>query len=139
MIIEQTLWLTHLAGGMLIGIASLLLLFSIGKIAGISGIVANTLSPRTIKSWQLSFIVGLLLPGIYFAANNKLLFITVEKNSVLLIIAGLLVGIGTQLGNGCTSGHGICGIGRLSWRSIAATITFMLSAIVTVFITQQVL
>lgn len=139
MIIEQTAWHAHLIGGMLIGVASLLLMFSIGKIAGISSIVANTLGPRTIKSWQIFFLLGLLLPGLYLVANNELLFINVEKNTALLITAGLLVGIGTKLGNGCTSGHGICGIGRLSWRSIVATMTFMLSAIVTVFITQHII
>ena len=127
-----------LFGGMIIGVAvSILILFN-GKIAGISGILGGVFHPKKGDvSWRIAFITGLIVsPSVYS------LFHTIPKVSITasywqVLIAGLLVGLGTRLGSGCTSGHGICGLARLSARSIVATICFMLAGIVTVFITQH--
>lgn len=120
----------------MMGTAGILLLLFNGKIAGISGILGGLLSPGEKDFlWRLLFIAGMMaggwlsiqLPGISFPAQYS-------SNSLLIVIAGLLVGIGSGVGNGCTSGHGICGIGRLSIRSIVATCVFMTVAGITVFI-----
>ena len=129
-----------LVGGAIIGVAvSILILFN-GKIAGISGILGGVLSPKKGDvSWRVVFILGLIIsPSIYD------LFHTLPKVSITashweVLIAGLLVGLGTRLGSGCTSGHGVCGISRLSFRSIIATICFMLAGIVTVFLTHHLI
>jgi uncharacterized membrane protein YedE/YeeE len=114
--------LASLAGGLLIGLGAALLLLANGRIAGISGIVGGLLRPaRGDIGWRLAFLLGLLASPLLVAAG------------------GLLVGIGTRLGGGCTSGHGICGIARLSKRSIAATATFMATAIVVVFVARHVI
>ncbi|OLQ77694.1 hypothetical protein BIT28_04945 [Photobacterium proteolyticum] len=125
-----------LAGGMLLGLSATLLLIVNGRVAGISGIVAGLLKP--IKggfSWRLLFVVGMISAG--FVAP-MLGFVLPESlpvtSSAWLIVAGLLVGMGTKLANGCTSGHGICGMSRLSKRSIVATCIFMVTAVITVFI-----
>jgi len=126
-------------GGILIGIASTLLLFANGRVAGISGIVGGLLSPRDGEAgWRVTFIVGLLLGVFAYAfAQGRPLTVTIDTSWQTMAIAGFLVGFGTRLGGGCTSGHGICGIARLSARSIVATAIFMLSAIITVFIVRH--
>ena len=124
-----------LTGGALIGFSALLLMFSLGKIAGISGMVSALLFQKKqfVNSWQIYFILGLVLGSFMVTNLVGLEFQIREGFSIpLLITSGLLVGYGTQLSNGCTSGHGICGISRLSVRSIVATMVFMASAIATV-------
>jgi len=130
-----------IGGGLLIGGAAALLLMLTGRIAGVSGMFATMVRIADAgPPWKLAaaFILG--LP--FGAALTSLLVrkpdIEVTSSVPLLVAAGLLVGFGTRLGNGCTSGHGVCGIGRLSPRSIAATLTFMAAAIATVFITRHV-
>lgn len=126
---------TSLAGGALLGLSAVLLMLFSGKIAGISGIVSGLLSPQKGElSWRITFLVGMLLSLLLIAPLGFSLP-EIDKGSLFTIsIAGLLVGFGTRLGNGCTSGHGIIGMGRFSKRSIVATVLFMLAAIVMVFI-----
>lgn len=120
-------WMKALGGGAIIGVASLILLAFNGRIFGVSGIVGIALSkPKGETSWRVSAILGLLLGGLVMSAIAPEAFQAPNNPLWLSAIAGLLVGYGTRLGNGCTSGHGICGISRLSVRSIAATVTFLL-------------
>jgi uncharacterized protein len=125
-------------GGVLIGLASWLLLASLGRIAGISGITASALVPAKHTAegetaWRWAFIVGLVGVGA-LASNFMHVPVIAARPYSLLILAGVLVGFGTVLGSGCTSGHGVCGMGRRSARSLAATLTFMGAGIATVFI-----
>lgn len=130
-----------LRGGMLLGLAAALLLIMNGRIAGISGIVSGLLKPvKGEVLWRFLFVIGMVMSG----ALAPLLGFNVPESlpvtSVFWVaLAGLLVGIGTKLGNGCTSGHGICGMGRLSKRSIVATCVFMAVAVVTVFVRLHLL
>ncbi|OYD24910.1 YeeE/YedE family protein [Oceanimonas baumannii] len=124
--------LSALAGGLLIGVAALLLLLVGGRIAGISGIVAG-IGSQSDKGWRIAFTAGLIaVPFGVFTLNLAEAYSLQDYSPWRLLIAGLLVGIGTRLGNGCTSGHGICGMGRLSPRSIVATLVFMAAGIATV-------
>lgn len=130
-----------IAGGLLIGGAAALLLLLSGRIAGVSGMVASVV--RIADSgppWRLAaaFVIGLPLGALLISMFVRQPDIQVTSSIPLLVAAGLLVGFGTRLGNGCTSGHGVCGIGRLSIRSIAATATFMTAAAATVFIARHV-
>ena len=129
-----------LLGGGLIGLASAVLLLLNGRIAGISGILGNLLQPGgNDLGWRVAFVAGLIVgPIIFQLAAGHWLSVTIEPNIPLLIAAGLLVGFGTNLGSGCTSGHGVCGIARLSTRSITATVVFMLAGIITVYIVRHV-
>ncbi len=126
-------------GGLLIGVATVLLLLGIGKIAGVSGIVANLLSSKKSQAWQCLFVLGLVISPLVYQLFATLPPTEVTSSVLLLIIAGLLVGFGTRLGSGCTSGHGVCGNARLSPRSMVATITFMLAGMITVFIFRHLL
>lgn|SRR5690554_1446998 len=131
-----------LIGGSMIGIASLLMLLLLGRITGISGILTGVITWNKTGglSWRVTFIAGLILgAAIYQWVFARPLPIEMQASGPLLIIAGLLVGVGTRLGSGCTSGHGVCGIARRSPRSIASTATFMAVAIITVFVTRHVL
>ena len=130
-----------LAGGLLIGTAASLLLWLNGRIAGVSGIAWNLIArPREDADWRLAFLVGLVLGALlYRGLSGDGLAVVIEGSWPVLILGGLLVGFGTQLGGGCTSGHGVCGIARLAPRSIVATITFMASAIVTVFVVRHLI
>lgn len=125
-----------LAGGILLGISATLMLLINGKVAGISGIMTGLLTPKSRDfAWRLLFAVGMVSGGaIGVLAFTSDVPTTYSSSTAVLAIAGLLVGIGTRLGNGCTSGHGICGIGRLSTRSIVATCIFMFVAAVTVYV-----
>lgn len=126
-------------GGTLIGLASVLLLWLNGRIAGISGIVGGMLSQRGSEvGWRVVFVIGLLLGAFGYTLAAGGLAVTIPASVPVLIVAGLLVGFGTRLGSGCTSGHGVCGIGRLSRRSIVATATFMAVSVATVFVTNHV-
>jgi uncharacterized membrane protein YedE/YeeE len=133
---------TSLLGGALIGLSAVVLLASHGRIAGISGIVSRILPPSVDKAGlpqAIIFLIGLLLAApLWFLLTGAAPVQVVSGNGLLLVIAGLLVGFGSVIGNGCTSGHGVCGISRGSARSIAATIIFMATAFVTVFILRHV-
>lgn len=126
---------TSLAGGLLIGLATVLFLMFNGRIAGISGIVGGLLNPKKDDiAWRIAFVSGLVLSPLVFGLIYPLQTIQVEADYYVLILAGLLVGIGTRYGSGCTSGHGVCGLSRRSPRSIVATIAFILAGFVTVYI-----
>ena len=129
-----------LLGGVLIGIASALMLLFSGRITGISGIVGGLLIPKGSEAaWRAVFVVGLLLgAAIYMLVAGGAGLVRIETSVPVLIFAGLLVGFGTRFGSGCTSGHGVCGIGRLSTRSITATLVFMGVAAITVFLVRHV-
>jgi uncharacterized membrane protein YedE/YeeE len=128
-----------LFGGALIGLASAGLLLASGRIAGISGILGRSFFPVAGDlGWRLSFLAGLPLGAwLATAATSDALGFTITETAALLVAGGFLVGIGTQLGNGCTSGHGVCGVARGSRRSIVATLTFMAAAIATVFVMRH--
>ena len=132
-----------LLGGGIIGISAVVLLATQGRIAGISGIVSRILPPSVDKAGLpqgIIFLIGLLLAApLWFVLTGAAPVQMVSSNGLLLVIAGLLVGFGAVMGNGCTSGHGVCGISRGSARSIAATMTFMATASVTVFVLRHVL
>ncbi len=126
-------------GGVLIGLSAVLLWLTQGRIAGISGVVGGLLTPRTRDvGWRAAFILGLIAgPPIVTALADGMPPVAVTSSAGLLIAGGLLVGYGTRLGSGCTSGHGVCGLARLSSRSIVATGVFLTAAIVTVFATRH--
>jgi uncharacterized membrane protein YedE/YeeE len=130
-----------LAGGMLLGLSATLLMLFNGKVAGISGVCTGILLPKNREfPWRVGFAIGMVAGG--FAIYQFTDFPVPQSYDLpvwLLATAGLLVGIGTRLGNGCTSGHGICGIGRWSRRSIVATAIFMIVAIVTVYVRLHML
>ena len=124
-----------LIGGAVIGLASGLLLILNGRIAGISGIVGGVLLPKDgDRSWRASFVAGLIVGGVVLLFVRPATFPTADSPRLLLVIAGLLVGFGTRLGSGCTSGHGVCGIPRLSARSWIATCTFIVAGAITVWV-----
>lgn len=128
-------------GGLMIGVAAAGLLMFHGRIAGISGIAGGIFRRQEGDiGWRVMFLVGLFAAGVVwsFFAPDDYAF-AIERSTPALVVAGLAVGVGTQLGSGCTSGHGVCGIGRLSKRSIVATLTFMATAAITVFIVNEVL
>jgi len=129
-----------LAGGVLIGLAAALLVLLNGRIAGISGIVGGLLAPkRGDVGWRLAFVAGLVLAPALWMAVAALPPIRIEAGYPLLIVAGLVVGFSTRYGTGCTSGHGVCGISRLSPRSIVATLAFMAAGFVTVFVARHLM
>ena len=128
-----------LVGGLMLGVATAILLLGIGRIAGISGIVSSVLKPKNIEMWQVLFIAGLIVSPLLYRLVKPLPVLDISTSIPLLIAAGLLVGFGTRLGSGCTSGHGICGNARLSPRSMTATVTLMLFGILTVYIGRHVL
>ena len=129
---------TSLAGGMLIGLAAAMLVLLNGRIAGISGIVGGLLVPRSGDiGWRLAFVGGLLVaPALmaFYSVNPR-----IDAGFGTLALAGLLVGVGTSYGSGCTSGHGVCGLSRLSPRSLVATAAFMAAGIATVLVTRHFL
>ena len=127
--------ITATLGGMIIGLAVVIFFLFNGRLVGISGIAANALNEKDNKFDNLLFLLGLIIgPVVYSFFTSKEINITISNSLILLIFAGLLVGIGTRVSGGCTSGHGISGIGRFSLRSIIATITFMIVGILTVLI-----
>jgi uncharacterized membrane protein YedE/YeeE len=130
-----------LIGGLLIGLAATLLLLLNGRLSGISGIVGGLLASKSSDAgWRVAFVAGLLLgASIYMLAKGDAIAVRMQASVPVLVVAGLLVGFGTQLGSGCTSGHGVCGIARLSKRSIVATAVFMGVAVLVVFLTRHVL
>ncbi len=134
---EPLPFLQAAAGGALIGVSAALLLLTHGRIAGISGLVSGVLARAPSARVQASFLVGLIGAGVAAALLWPAAFGPAGAGLGGVIVAGLLVGFGTKLGNGCTSGHGVCGVARLSTRSIAATLTFVLAGAVTVALRGQ--
>jgi len=129
-----------LAGGILIGLAAALLLLANGRVAGISGILGGLLRPaRGDVAWRVAFLGGLFLAPLIWLTMRAMPPAQIDHGPALLAAAGLLVGVGTRFGSGCTSGHGVCGIARLSPRSLTATACFMAAGIATVFIVRHVL
>lgn len=132
--------LPALAGGVLIGVAAALFVLLNGRIAGISGIIGGLLKPVTGDvAWRVAFIGGLLIAPLVYAQIADLPAPQIDAGHGALVLAGLLVGIGTRYGSGCTSGHGVCGLSRLSPRSLVATAAFMTAGFVTVFLIRHVL
>lgn len=129
-----------LAGGLLIGAACAALILLNGRIAGISGVLGGLLRPaRGDVGWRLAFVGGLVIAPVGYALVAPLPAFALEADNAVLIAAGLLVGLGTRYGAGCTSGHGVCGLSRRSPRSLAATAVFMLAGFVTVYLVRHVL
>ena len=129
-----------LAGGALIGFAAALLLLLNGRVAGISGIVGGLLVPRRGEvGWRLAFVAGLLAAPLVMLLAGRPPVPRIDAGFGLLVIAGLLVGVGTSYGSGCTSGHGVCGLSRLSPRSLVATGAFMAAGFATVFIVRHLI
>ncbi len=129
---------SSLTGGILIGLATAVFLLFNGRIAGISGIVGGLLRPvKGDVAWRVAFVLGLLSAPVVYSLLTPLPQVRVEAGSTLLVVAGLLVGIGTRYGSGCTSGHGVCGWSRRSPRSSVATVAFMLAGFVTVFVVRH--
>ncbi len=127
-------------GGALIGLSAALLMLLSGRIAGISGILGESLNAGTDRGWRLAFLAGLVAaPLLATIVGYAVPSPQMPGSWGVIVLGGLLVGLGTRLGTGCTSGHGICGIARLSPRSLAATALFMAAAIIVVFITRHVL
>lgn len=132
-------WINALLGGALIGVAvSLMLLFN-GRVTGISGIINGVLAPvKSDTQWRILFIVGLFSGGLVMGQMSPQVFSNTLSVSIgVTALAGLLVGFGTIMGSGCTSGHGVCGISRMSVRSIVATVTFILAGVVAVFVFRK--
>lgn len=123
-----------LAGGAVIGLAVSLFLLATGRVAGISGIVGGALSPRPGDfAWRVAFLAGLLVVGVVVSiVAPTAVSLSATRGPVAMLVAGVVVGYGTRLGNGCTSGHGVCGLSRFSVRSLAATVTFMCTGMLTV-------
>jgi uncharacterized membrane protein YedE/YeeE len=131
---------TALAGGALIGISAALFILLNGRIAGITGIIGGLFKPaKGDVVWRIAFTLGLIIAPIVWLLFGKLPEITINADYGLLVAAGLIVGFGARLGSGCTSGHGVCGISRLSPRSIIATLAFTGSGFLTVFVARHLL
>lgn len=129
-----------LAGGMVIGIATAILLLLAGRIAGISGIVGGLFRlQRGDIGWRLAFVSGLILAPFIWQLFNELPPIQIDTSYLVMALAGLIVGLGTRYGSGCTSGHGVCGLSRMSPRSIVATFTFITTGVITVYLIRHLL
>jgi uncharacterized membrane protein YedE/YeeE len=141
MTLTMDMWLYPLVGGVLIGLAASLLLLLQGRIFGVTGIISGALFSGPVdRKWRLAIILGLMSgSALVYLVNPNLFNYNFDSSYLMMAIAGLLVGFGTQLGSGCTSGHGICGLPRLSMRSIVAVGTFMFTGIVTVYIVKHIL
>lgn len=133
--------LPALGGGLLLGLSAFLLLLLLGRIAGISGIISGVLQSPSLKerSWRLAFILGMVIAPLVFALFAELPASQIDAEWPLLIAAGLLVGFGARFGSGCTSGHGVCGLSRLSIRSLVATCSFMGTGFITVFVVRHLI
>lgn len=134
-----TPWMS-LIGGLLIGLATVMFLFFNGRIAGISGIVGGLLNPASGDiAWRIAFMAGLVISPLVFGLAAPLPDVRIEASYTTLLTAGLLVGIGTRYGSGCTSGHGVCGLSRRSPRSVVATFSFMFAGFVTVYVARHLM
>ncbi len=131
---------SSLAGGILIGISAAMFALLNGRIAGISGVLGGLLKPATGDvAWRVAFIVGLVVAPLVYALFSDLQPPQIDAGTGALVLAGLLVGVGTRYGSGCTSGHGVCGLSRLSPRSLAATLAFMGAGFMTVYVTRHII
>lgn len=129
-----------LAGGMLIGLSAAVFVLFNGRIAGISGILGGLLEwPKGDIAWRVAFLAGLIGAPLVYGAVLTLPEVRIDADFPTLIIAGLLVGVGTRYGSGCTSGHGVCGLSRMSPRSLVATVAFMLAGFATVFVVRHLI
>lgn len=129
-----------LAGGMLIGLSAAVFVLFNGRIAGISGILGGLLEwPKGDVAWRVAFLAGLIGAPLLYGAVLTLPEVRIDADFSTLIIAGLLVGVGTRYGSGCTSGHGVCGLSRMSPRSLVATVAFMLAGFATVFVVRHLI
>jgi uncharacterized membrane protein YedE/YeeE len=132
-------WVASAAGGALIGLGAALLMWSVGRIAGISGIASGALEgARGDRAWRIAFLAGMMIAGAVALQFLPAPARAQTGPTPLLIVAGLLVGFGTRVGNGCTSGHGVCGLARLSKRSLVAVVTFMAAAFAAAFVMNHV-
>ncbi|MDB5944156.1 MAG: YeeE/YedE [Ramlibacter sp.] len=130
---------SSLAGGVLIGIAAAMFVLLNGRIAGISGVLGGLLKPVSGDiAWRVAFVLGLVAAPLAYVLFSDLPRPQIDAGTGALVLAGLLVGIGTRYGSGCTSGHGVCGLSRLSPRSLAATLAFMGAGFVTVYVTRHI-
>jgi uncharacterized membrane protein YedE/YeeE len=131
--------LSGLLGGSLIGLAAIVLMFTIGRIAGVSGIAVTALTDGSGRSWRLAFLLGLPLGALLVTTAGLKDWSSVSFATPVptTLVAGFLVGLGATIGAGCTSGHGICGLGRLSLRSLVATVTFIVTGVATVFVLRH--
>jgi hypothetical protein len=131
-----------LGGGLLIGLGAVLLMLSLGRIFGATGILSGAVlvENRQEMSWRIAVILGMILaPVLIFAVTGAMPALTVPVSPMMIVIGGVIVGFGASLGSGCTSGHGVCGLSRLSIRSLVAVPTFMATAAITVFVIRHVL
>jgi uncharacterized protein len=136
---QFTPWLS-LAGGALIGLSAVLLMAFHGRIAGLTGIVDGVLPPLAPDwTWRAAFLIGAAVAPLLLLAGGGQIAFSVPVSTTALIIGGFIVGVGVTFGNGCPSGHGVCGISRLSPRSIVAVITFMITAAITVYISRHII
>ena len=127
-----------LAGGVLIGVAAAMFLLLNGRVAGISGIVGGLLKPvGGDVGWRIAFVIGLVVAPLVYGFFAVVPHLQIDASPVALVVAGLLVGVGTRYGSGCTSGHGVCGLSRLSPRSLVATLSFMGAGFATVFVSRH--
>ena len=131
---------TALAGGAIIGLAAAMFVLLNGRIAGVSGVLGGLMRPaRRDIAWRVAFIAGLVAAPLLYQLFDALPAARIEASNGMLVLAGLLVGVGTRYGSGCTSGHGVCGISRLSPRSVVATVAFIAAGAATVFVLRHVL
>ncbi|CCJ47553.1 YeeE/YedE family protein [Bordetella parapertussis] len=130
---------SSLGGGMLIGVAAAWLMLGAGRIAGISGILAGLLPPRAGAAWRMWFLAGLLAAPWLYRVFEPMPAVRIEAGALQLVLAGLLVGVGTRYGSGCTSGHGVCGLARGSRRSLVAVLVFMATGFATVFVLRHLM
>ncbi len=129
-----------LAGGALIGVAASMFVLLNGRVAGISGVIGGLFKPAAGDAgWRVAFVVGLLGAPLIYGTFKALPALHIDASLGALVVAGLLVGVGTRYGSGCTSGHGVCGLSRLSPRSLVATVAFMVAGFATVFVLRHVL
>ncbi len=132
--------ITALAGGLLIGLAAIILVLFNGRILGVSGIVGSLFGLGTHDAgWRIAFIAGMLSVPVVSLMTGNVPQVHIDAGWGTLILAGLLVGIGTRYGAGCTSGHGVCGLSRLSWRSVVATVLFIAAGAATVFVIRHLI
>jgi uncharacterized protein len=128
------------SGGLLVGLAAAMFLLLNGRIAGISGVLGGLLRPAAGDvGWRIAFLLGLIVAPFVFARVGNLPDVQADASAGLLVVAGLLVGLGTRYGSGCTSGHGVCGLSRRSPRSLVATVAFMLAGFVTVYVMRHLI
>ena len=134
--------LASAGGGVLIGLAAVLLMLFLGRIAGATGILAGLIFPKSTDdwSWRAAMVAGMIAaPTVMLALTSQMPVLTVPVSTTNLVVGGLIVGIGVTLGSGCTSGHGVCGLARLSLRSFAAVLTFMATTALTVYVTRHLI